>query len=487
MRLQASTPDYTEERGKKTLFFWGDYPHWVVTNEAGETIVRALLKGAAFDEIVEFYKTETGLSDKDALTDLTQFLNPLIRVGIVYEEGCPPVIPKVKTQFSVDTAARSITSVVINPTRACNYRCRHCYTDASQPLPDELSYEEMISILEQVAPLMHIKILGFLGGEPLLRKQEVLKVAEYWSKIEGFASVSTNGSLIDSKFAQKAAEINLGIQISVDGAHPETCDAVRGEGSFDKAVSGAKTAVKSGAPTWLCMVYHKKNICELEDFITLGIRLGVKGVRFIPFNYLGRGTLSNLVKVMPYEMVKRVHTLLRTHPEWGDFIDQSFFGNISVIVRSTPRYVYCGSGLSTLLVESNGDLYPCINLAHPEFRIGNLKEKKFEELWDTSPVLKRIRSLCVEDTNKKCAVCMVRYLCGMGCRSEIYELTHRLTLPTFFCESWKKAVIEMCWILDEFPHLHERVTKQRQSWVTQHEVLTNESETDILVDRLYCR
>ncbi|MBU7018130.1 MAG: hypothetical protein HXS44_11530 [Theionarchaea archaeon] len=31
-------------------------------------------------------------------------------------------------------------------------------------------------------------------------------------------------------------------------------------------------------------------------------------------------------------------------------------------MRSVPRYVSCEAGLSTFLVESNGDVYPYINL-----------------------------------------------------------------------------------------------------------------------------
>ena len=480
MGFKAVAPDYTEKRNKKYLFFWGDYPHWLITNETGKKILCCLIKGADINDILDVY--QKGVSRKGAKNDLQTFLKPLIETGIVYEKA--PFIPSVKTQFSVETATKTIASVVINPTHACNYQCTHCYTDANTPLSDECTCDEMITILKQISPFMRPKILGFLGGEPLLRKTDVLTVAEYWiKKQEGYASVSTNGSLIDNDFAKKAAAMHLVVQISVDGAAPETCDAVRGGGSWEKAVKGAHTCVDHGVRTWLCMVYHKGNIGELEDFIALGKDIGVHGVRFIPYNYLGRGTSSKLVKVMPFAMVKRVHRILKAHPDWGDFIDQSFFGNISVIVKSAPRYVYCGSGLSTLLIESNGDLYPCINLVYPEFRVGNLKREKFTDLWFNSPILRKIRTLCVEDANPRCASCTVKYMCGMGCRSEIYELTRQLSLPTFFCASWIKAVYEMCWILDEFPGLHNRVTQQRQEWPSQKESLVDTEKAHILLNR----
>lgn len=484
--LQATRPDYTEKRSNRFLYFWGDYPHWLVTNETGQEILLFLFEGKDIESLLSFYQEETSCSTEEAEEDLQNFLRPLIHAGVVYWQNSPPSIPTLKDQFSLDTAKQSIASVVLNPTSACNYRCKHCYTNSSTPLLDELTLGEMISILKQISPFMHPKILGFLGGEPLLRKEDVLAVSEFWIKEEnGYASVSTNGSLLDSDFARRAADINLVVQVSLDGATPETCDRIRGKGSWKRAVAAAETCANEGVLSWLCMVYTKENISELEDFIKLGLDLGIHGIRFIPYNYLGRGASSDLVKVMPLQMIKEVHRILRKHPDWGDFISQSFFGNISVIVRTAPRYVYCGSGLATLLVESNGDLYPCINLVYPEFKVGNLKEKSFEELWFQSPILEKIRTLCVEDANEKCASCVVRYMCGLGCRSEIYELTRRINLPTFFCESWKKSIFEMCWIQDEFPGLHEKVTERRQTWPAQYEPLVSKEKAQLLMDSIH--
>lgn len=483
--LQAARPAHIEERNGRFLYFWDRYPHWLITNEAGQKILNLLFKGVDTQTLFSFYQGETGSSQEETEKDLDDFLHPLIQVGVVYEEDHPPLIPRLRDQFSLDSSVKHLASVVLNPTSACNYRCKHCYTSATKPLPNELTLSEMLQILKQIAPHMHPKILGFLGGEPLLRKDDVLAVSEYWIKEEkGLASVSTNGSLLDSAFAQKAADLSLLVQISLDGATPQTCDEIRGKGAWERAVKAAETCVANKTWTWLCMVYTRSNFSELEDFISLGLELGVNGVRFIPYNYLGRGVSSELVKVMPSEMIEKVHGILRSHPQWGDFIDQSFFGNISVIVRTAPRYVYCGSGLGTLLVESNGDLYPCINLVYPELKVGNLREHSFEDLWFNSPILKQIRTLCVEDANKKCASCVVRYMCGIGCRSEIYGLTRRITLPTFFCDSWKKSIFEMCWILDEFPELHQRVTQQRQSWPSQSELLVEEEKAQLLIDSL---
>lgn len=172
-------------------------------------------------------------------------------------------------------------------------------------------------------------------------------------------------------------------------------------------------------------------------------------------------------------MVIEMREILRRHPDWGDLVAQSFLGNILTIARLCPRYKYCGTG-TNLLVDSNGDVFPCLNLAFPEFCAGNLRRQTFEEIWFHSPVLQKLRSTCVETLNPTCAQCFLRYMCGGGCRQEIYSLSGSLDLPAFYCASWKKTIIEACWTLDEFPQLHSTLATSRSERVAQRELLVTD-------------
>lgn len=287
-------------------------------------------------------------------------------------------------------------------------------------------------------------------------------------------SISTNGSLVTEEFAAKAAELKMTVQVSLDGAMATSCDSVRGVGAWERAIRAAEILVSNGVNTAINMVYHQGNLHELAEFIQLGEDLGVRMVRFLPFRYRGRGLHSGMTKVMHHEMVLKLREVLRTHPEWGDLVAQSFLGNILTIVRMCPRYKYCGTG-TILLIDSNGDVFPCLNLAFPEFCAGNLRHQTFKDIWFRSPILNKLRSLCVETLNADCAQCFLRYMCGGGCRSEIYTLTSRMDLPAFYCASWKRAVIEACWTLDEFPQLHSTLARTRSQQVAQRELLTRDA------------
>lgn len=292
--LDIADVSYRETRGTKTLLFWGDYPHWIIVNPAGELILSLIAKGMPIRDIVNIYVNEISLNTEEAIEDISMLVDPLIQVGVIYQKGSPPQLPSVEQQLDMDLLCRNITGVVINLTTMCNYRCRHCYADAGAPARDELSAHEIIDIVHQLDQYCRLKVLGLLGGEPLIRMKDLLKIAK--SLPQGWTvSFSTNGSLVTEEFAKRAAELRMLVQISLDGATSTSCDYIRGAGAWEKAVKATKTLVSNGVITAINMVYHKGNFHELEQFIELGKDLNVNMVRFLPFRYAGRGLHSGMI------------------------------------------------------------------------------------------------------------------------------------------------------------------------------------------------
>ena len=56
-----------------------------------------------------------------------------------------------------------------NLTSRCNLRCKHCYIDASKPMPGELSTAEALRVLDEIAEVNSETLLILTGGEPLMR------------------------------------------------------------------------------------------------------------------------------------------------------------------------------------------------------------------------------------------------------------------------------------------------------------------------------
>ena len=62
-------------------------------------------------------------------------------------------------------------------TKACNLRCLHCHVEARDAMANELSLKEAMQAIDEMA-LLGTEALIFSGGEPLLRKEFILTLAE---------------------------------------------------------------------------------------------------------------------------------------------------------------------------------------------------------------------------------------------------------------------------------------------------------------------
>ena len=74
----------------------------------------------------------------------------------------------------------------------------------------------------------------------------------------------------------------------------------------------------------------------------------------------------------------------------------------------------CGVGRAYCSIQPDGEVTPCVFMPIP---VGNLKERKFADIWANSPILKQLRTR--EDLDPECGTCEYRSSCG-GCRARAY-------------------------------------------------------------------
>jgi MoaA/NifB/PqqE/SkfB family radical SAM enzyme len=133
----------------------------------------------------------------------------------------------------------------------CNLWCTHCFISCSPKSHsfDFMTAQEVGGYLEQSA-MYGVKEYYFTGGEPFMNR-DILPILEHTLQ-HGPATVLTNGILISPKLAARlrqmveAAIYTLEIRISVDGVTGFTNDAIRGEGSFRRALEGISNLVAEG-------------------------------------------------------------------------------------------------------------------------------------------------------------------------------------------------------------------------------------------------
>jgi len=325
--------------------------------------------------------------------------------------------------------------VVWNFTQACNLRCRHCYQDARQALPDELTLEEKLRVLDLLIAL-DVPMLAFSGGEPLMGK-DFWPVAQRAGELGFHMSVATNGSLLTPEVVQRLVACRIGYtEVSLDSIDPAKHDEFRGApGYWQAAVRGidhclANPRMKVGVATTVTRL----NIDELQDIIQWCIARGVH--TFYAFNFIptGRGKAMAELDLAPDERERMLKILQRTLVEdkiavmssatqygracleLGDSespVNTGHYGYSSGRkTRLLARYVGgCGAGRCYCAIQPNGKVTPCVFMP---IEIADLRRDDFQEVWLNHPLLKLLRDR--EDRSGHCKVCDYKYYCG-GCRA----------------------------------------------------------------------
>ena len=105
--------------------------------------------------------------------------------------------------------------VVWNFTYKCNLNCKHCYLEAGNISKMELSTEEAMKVVDQIADF-GVTSLAFSGGEPLMRK-DFFEVARHAVDAGLYVSVATNGTLLNEETVRKLKEIGVHyVEVSLD-------------------------------------------------------------------------------------------------------------------------------------------------------------------------------------------------------------------------------------------------------------------------------
>jgi MoaA/NifB/PqqE/SkfB family radical SAM enzyme len=159
-------------------------------------------------------------------------------------------------------------SVGFELTHLCNLECAYC--DRHTPLPGEMTREQILRALGELHAL-GMRHVSLDGGEPLAHRH-VDEVVSFLALRGVRVFMNTNGILVPRKLATVR---RLGrVKISLDGPR-DAHDAVRGEGSYDKAIAGAMAARDAGVEVELTCVVGSHNAARVDELLDLVEALGM--------------------------------------------------------------------------------------------------------------------------------------------------------------------------------------------------------------------
>src|SRR5690606_30702615 len=102
--------------------------------------------------------------------------------------------------------------------------------------------------------------------------------------------VRTNGTLVTAELARDLKTARLGgCLVDVMGASVASHDAMTGTpGSFERACAGVSALLGAGIPTEMLLILNRHNVGELDAYMALAQRLGVRKVGILRLYPIGR-------------------------------------------------------------------------------------------------------------------------------------------------------------------------------------------------------
>jgi MoaA/NifB/PqqE/SkfB family radical SAM enzyme len=239
--------------------------------------------------------------------------------------------------------------LLIDPTSSCNLKCKGCWA-ADYKKGDNLSYEKLDEVMTECEELGILDVF-FSGGEPLMRKNDILKLCRKHRKIT--FSAFTNATLIDETFADQIAEVkNLNMFVSIEGTREET-DFRRGEGTYDKVIKAMELLKERNIGFAFSACYHSKNYKTiaskefLDDMRKRGAWFGWL------FNYVPVGQDADLSIVCTAEQRAYVYDHVSSYSDENDYMVVDFWNN------GHTAFGCVAGGNGFLHINAKGEVEPC--------------------------------------------------------------------------------------------------------------------------------
>lgn len=317
-------------------------------------------------------------------------------------------------------------------TAQCNLSCPHCYSAAAKRPHDELTMEECRQTIEAMSRI-GVGMIGWTGGEPLLC-EELEELMIYAGERNIKSSITTNGVLLDEAriLSLKKAGISS-IQISIDGATPEVHHRMRltTDEEFSKIIEAIHLSKKHNIKLFIATLVGQENLDDAREMIEMVRREGLERIRFCGFTPVGRGKGSKIKDRLAFNERMRDLYNFALEAQLDGMVMPMFdppFGPVP------PGFDFheCIAGKETFYLKSNGDVFPCTSLLNKEFRVGNIRQRPLEEIWN-DPAIETIADFPREKIEGHCRDCDNFSRCRGACRGVTFAHTGNLTASFPVC------------------------------------------------------
>lgn len=285
----------------------------------------------------------------------------------------------------------------------CNLTCEHCFYWKELNKRNDLTFEEFEKLSLELGEFEN---LNLSGGEPFIRKDfaDVCELFINNNKVRNIY-VPTNGYFTDRteialRQLMKSQTLELFVcEISLDGM-PEYHNRFRGNPqSFEKAMETYEMLARLNAEdprfrihsNTVAMSENMDEIWQLTEYLHDNCpKIEHHNLAII------RGDRKNPSLQGP--QLEKYKDLYRHVAEvWSDREEQRIGASVEPMlqwakvktIESESQFIPCKAGVLTGVVYANGDVSVC----EQHFPLGNLRQKSFFEIWDSSEAVRLRESI----------------------------------------------------------------------------------------------
>lgn len=323
----------------------------------------------------------------------------------------------------LDTAARPILAVW-ELTLACDLACGHCGSRAGRARPDELTTDEALDLVDQLAELGVIEVV-LIGGESYLRDDWCAIIARIAERgMEPLLTTGGRGMTAERACAAKRAGL-ISASVSLDGLAP-THDLQRGvKGSFAAALAAMRHLRDADVGVSANTQINKLSMRELPDVLETIIEHGAHSWQIQLTVAMGRAADRPEWLLQPYDLLELFPLLdtLAARCKAADVLlwpgnNVGYFGPYETTLRGTlPRghHVGCGAGIWGIGIEANGTIKGCPSLATAGWDSGNVRDARLVDIWERAAPMRFNRGRTVDSLWGYCRSCYYADVCKGGC------------------------------------------------------------------------
>ena len=290
--------------------------------------------------------------------------------------------------------------------------------------------ERMISTFMATDQPQHS--IGWQGGEPTLMGVDFFKEVTRLQQRCGRpgASVSnglqTNAVAITDEFAEHLAQFHFLVGVSIDGPqeiHDLSRKTIDGRGSHQLVMQSIERLKKHRVEFNVLTLVNAANVVRPREIYKYMCDSG-----FLFQQYIECGEFDGAGGVMPYAI---------SGEQWGDFLCELYdawrengderrvsvrlFDSLMVkLVEGGDNVCQMGTNCCQyLVVEHNGDIYPCDFFVEPELKLGNIMEDSWDELLSSERYLQFGEKK--SEWNAQCRDCEFLNFCAGDCQKNRFR------------------------------------------------------------------